>query len=155
MDRCDKAIIDSLQRDGKLTNQELATRVNLSPAPCLRRVKRLEKEGVIKGYTCLVNRVALGAHLLAFVQVSLNRHTIDATELFNEFVERCEQVIECYSTSGEYDYLLKVVAHDMVEMEDFLLHELMAMNVISTANTNFVLGERKHTTVIPDLRRKK
>ena len=147
LDEVDFKILRRLQMDGRISNQALAEAVNLSAAPCLRRVKRLEEAGVIKGYFAQVDQGALGLDLMAFVHVSLNDHQPDSIQRLDDFVRDAEAIVEGYSVSGEYDFLLKVVVKDMAAMEQFLIHDLMALQTVRSANTTFVLRERKHSGI--------
>lgn len=149
LDAYDRVILKILQRDGRISNQDLAEQVNLTPAPCLRRVKRLEQEGILSHYAGIVSRRQLGLKVIAFTQISLRQHDAESIALFDAFVANNPHVMECYSIAGDHDYLLKVLARDIEEVEQFLLQKLMKQNFISAANTTFVLREHKHTTVLP------
>ena len=149
LDQFDKTILTELQRSGRITNQRLAERVNLSPAPCLRRVDKLEQAGIIKGYVALAEREQLGLTVLAYIHISLNDHHADTVDAFNRFVEHSESILECYSVSGEYDYLLRVVAADVRALEAFIMDHLLQTNTVRSANTSFVLNEKKYTTALP------
>ncbi|MGB1238201.1 MAG: Lrp/AsnC family transcriptional regulator [Pseudomonadales bacterium] len=149
LDRIDLSILALLQQDGRITNQELAERVSLSTAPCLRRVRRLEELGYIERYVAVVNRAALGLNVMALVSVSLNSFTDAGVRAFESFIESNAHITECYSVSGEYDFQLKIVASSMQEVESILLKQLLRLDIVRNATTNFVLGERKNTTVVP------
>ena len=113
LDRIDRNILNELQLDGRISNVELSKRVGLSPTPCLERVKRLEKQGFISGYTALVNPHFLGASLLVFVEITLNRDTPDIFDRFNRAVQLLDDIQECHLVSGDFDYLLKTRVSDM------------------------------------------
>jgi Lrp/AsnC family leucine-responsive transcriptional regulator len=121
LDKIDRKILAILQADGRLTNQEIAERVNLSPSPCLRRVKRLEEEGVIQHYVALLDPAKIGLGLLAYINVRLEKHTESATKNnvrsprndFATSVEQWPEVVSCYAMTGEMDYLLRVRVEDM------------------------------------------
>ena len=149
LDKYDKSILSIIQRQGRLTNQSLAEQVNLSPAPCLRRVDKLESTGVIKQYAALADRHKLGLSVLVYVHISLNDHHTDTVESFNRFVDQCEAILECYSVSGEYDYLIRVVATDISALESFIMEQLLKTNTVRSANTSIVLKEKKYTTALP------
>lgn len=149
LDHYDRKILQYLQENGRISNQELAEYVNLTPAPCLRRVKRLEQEGYLSHYAGIASRQHLGLKVIAFTQISLKQHDAKSIATFDEFVATNPHVMECYSIAGDHDYLLKVLARDIEEVEQFLLQKLMKQNFISSANTTFVLREHKHTTVLP------
>ena len=149
LDHFDKSILTRIQRQGRITNQRLAESVNLSPAPCLRRVDKLEAAGVIRGYVALADRQQLGLSVLVYIHISLNDHHADTVDAFNRFVETSESILECYSVSGEYDYLLRVVAKDVSALEAFIMEQLLKTNTVRSANTSFVLNEKKYTTALP------
>lgn len=148
-DRYDRRILQTLQRDGRITNQRLAAQVDLSTAPCWRRVNRLEKEGVISRYVALLDREELGLHVMVYVHVSLVDHHSETLAQFDAFVEQCDSVLECYSVSGEYDYLIRVVAASVKDIEAFLMEDLLRLPAVRNANTSFVLKQRKYTTALP------
>jgi DNA-binding Lrp family transcriptional regulator len=132
-----------------MTNQRLADQVSLSPAPCLRRVDKLESAGIIRQYVALADREKLGLSVLAYIHISLNNHLADTVASFNRFVEQSESILECYSVSGEYDYLIRVVAGDVSALEAFIMEQLLQTNTVRSANTSFVLNEKKYTTALP------
>ena len=149
LDKFDKSILSIIQRQGRLTNQSLAEQVSLSPAPCLRRVDKLESTGVIKQYAALADRQKLGLSVLVYIHISLNDHHTDTVESFNRFVDQSEAILECYSVSGEYDYLIRVVAADISALESFIMDQLLKTNTVRSANTSIVLNEKKYTTALP------
>ena len=149
LDATDKAILDCLQRDGRMSNNEVAEHVNLSPAPCWRRIRRLEKEGVLRGYVALVDPAALGLDVTAFISISLNDHHAKTLERFDAFIAISPEVMECYSVSGEHDYILRVVAAGIAEVEEFIMHRLLRQKGVHSANTTFVLRQKKSTTALP------
>jgi Lrp/AsnC family transcriptional regulator, leucine-responsive regulatory protein len=117
LDKTDKIILTELQRDGQQAVAELATKARLSPSACHRRVKLLEEAGVITGYTATVNREALGLANEFFVEVSLSAQTEEAFEKFEKAVQRVPEILECHLMSGQFDYLLRVVATDATDYE--------------------------------------
>ena len=149
LDRYDKSILSLIQHRGRMTNQRLADQVSLSPAPCLRRVDKLESAGIIRQYVALADREKLGLSVLAYIHISLNNHLADTVASFNRFVEQSESILECYSVSGEYDYLIRVVAGDVSALEAFIMEQLLQTNTVRSANTSFVLNEKKYTTALP------
>lgn len=149
LDKTDIRILEALQQDARLTNQKLAALVGLSPSPCWRRVRRLEENGVIDRYVTLLNSDALGLSVTAFLMVSLENHHPDTVAHFDELVAKLPQIQECYATSGMADYLLKIVISGMREYEELLIGNLLQVTGVRTANTNFVLKERKRTTALP------
>lgn len=149
LDKFDRALLAALQRNGRATNQSLAEHVKLSTAPCWRRVRRLEELGVIDGYVALVDRKRVGLDVMAYVHVSLSDHHTETVDEFDEFVSDAREILECYSVSGQYDYLIRVVARGMDELEEFLMHRLLKQSAVQTANTSFVLKQKKYTTALP------
>lgn len=149
LDKYDKSILSLIQHRGRMTNQRLADQVSLSPAPCLRRVDKLESAGFIRQYVALADREKLGLSVLAYIHISLNNHLADTVASFNRFVEQSESILECYSVSGEYDYLIRVVARDVSALEVFIMEQLLQTNTVRSANTSFVLNEKKYTTALP------
>ena len=149
LDKFDKSILSLIQHSGRITNQRMADQVSLSPAPCLRRVDKLESAGIIRQYVALTDREKLGLSVLVYIHISLNDHHADTVESFNRFVDQSESILECYSVSGEYDYLIRVVASDVSALEAFIMEQLLQTNTVRSANTSFVLNEKKYTTALP------
>ncbi|MEN7343541.1 MAG: Lrp/AsnC family transcriptional regulator [Pseudomonadota bacterium] len=149
MDAFDLKILLELQRDAKLTNQALAERVGLSPSPCLRRVQRLQKDGVLTAYRAHIRRQAVGLQVMAFVHVSLQDHLPETLDRFKRFVSTSNAILECHSLSGRYDYLLKVVASNVEQFDEVLTRGLLAGIGVNAANTSFVLKQLKSTTELP------
>src|ERR1700704_5806853 len=110
LDRLDRRILDTLQADARMSNQELAKRVDLSPAPCWRRLRRLEEEGFIAGYATLLNAPAIGLPILAYALVTLENHHPETVRQFDQLIQDRPEVLECHSMSGANDYLLRIVA---------------------------------------------
>jgi DNA-binding Lrp family transcriptional regulator len=149
MDKTDRQILRELQRNGRISNQDLAERVNLSPSPCLRRVKQLEKSGLIKGYTAEVDNEAYGLPIIVFVSVQLERHSAEVVKKFETAVKLVENVLECYVTTGSADYLLKVMVKDLHDYEHFVRHELHEIGNIASIDTSFAYGVVKRSHVLP------
>ncbi len=149
LDKYDKSILSLIQSSGRITNQRMADQVSLSPAPCLRRVDKLESAGIIRQYVALADREKLGLSVLVYIHISLNDHHAETVESFNQFVDQSESILECYSVSGEYDYLIRVVASDVSALEAFIMEQLLQTNTVRSANTSFVLNEKKYTTALP------
>lgn len=149
MDAIDRTIIRELQQDGRLTNQDLADRVRLSPSPCLRRVRRLEEYGVIHGYTALVDQGAFGLPVTAFVRIRLERHTTESVEAFEEHVRRIEHIQDCYLMAGSTDYLLRIVVEDLQAYERLVRGPLHAIPGIASIDTEFAFGIVKQSRVFP------
>lgn len=148
-DRLDRSILEQLQANARLSNQELAELVGLSPSPCWRRVKRLEEAGVIKGYVALLEPKQVGVPILAYAQISLDDHRTECIEAFDAFVQSSQQILECCSLSGQYDYLLKIVTSSMEDYEAFLAGEMLHLAGVRSVNTSFVLNQKKFTTAMP------
>ena len=149
MDRKDRQIIRALQENGRMTNQELADKVGLSPSPCLRRLRALEKSGVIRGYSVDVDRKAYGLPVTVFVRVKLDKHTEETVSNFENHVRKIENIIECHVMTGLSDYLLKVVTEDLASYERFVRAHLHPIGGIASIDTSFAYGEVKKTSVLP------
>jgi Lrp/AsnC family leucine-responsive transcriptional regulator len=149
IDAVDARILRILQRDGRITNQELARQAGLSPASCFDRVKRLRERGVILGYTALLDPQQLGSALMIFVEVLLDRTTDDVFAAFAAHVRDIPQVLECHMVAGGFDYLLKVRVADMAAYRAFLGEVLASMPGVRETRTYAVLEEVKSTTHLP------
>ncbi len=149
LDPTDIRILGVLQRDGRLSNQALADAVGLSPSPCWRRVKRLEAEGLIQAFVGLLSREKLGLRIIAYGHISLENHHPETVTAFDTLMENCDEVLECCSLSGQYDYLIKIVTQGMDEYESFLTKKLLRLPGVQTVNTSFVLKQKKYTTALP------
>lgn len=149
LDKTDMAMLSLLQKNGRMTNQQLADEVSLTTAPCLRRLKRLESENIVESYAAILSRKALSLDVMALVSVSLNAYSEEEIAEFENFIECNSNITECYSVSGEYDFFLKVVAANIADIENILLKQLLRLKIVRAATTNFVLGERKNTTALP------
>jgi len=149
LDRIDRRILTELQRDGRLSNQELAERVSLSPSPCLRRVRRLEEQGYIKRYVALVDAERVGRGLLAYVTIRLNKHIAGSHAPMAEFardVQLWPEVVECYAMSGDMDYLLRVQVADLAHFSRFAMDTLMQHPAVVDMRSFFALQQIKETT---------
>ena len=151
LDRVDRRILDTLQADARISNQELAKRVGLSPAPCWRRLRRLEEEGFISGYSTLLNGSAIGLPILAYALVTLDNHHADTVRQFDRLIQDRPEVLECHSMSGPNDYLLRIVAASMEAYEHFLSTQVLQLAAVRSVNTSFVLRTKKSTTRLPVL----
>lgn len=149
LDVFDLKILRTLQAEGRLSNVDLADRVGLSPSPCLRRVKRLEAEGIIEGYGARINRAKVGIGMTVFVAVGLDRHREEEAERFRRVVLRLRQVISCHSISGEADFLLEIVVEDLNEYSEFVLKRLRRIPGVKDLNSSFALEAMKTGTVLP------
>jgi DNA-binding Lrp family transcriptional regulator len=150
MDKIDRSIIRALQKNARVSNQELADTINLSPSPCLRRVRALEQSGIIKSYTLEVDNEAFGLPVTVFVSVQLEKHTKEVVEHFETQIKAQENVLECFVMTGRADYLLKVVVKDLHDYEHFVRHSLHPIGYIASIDTSFAYGVVKKTTLLPD-----
>ncbi|MDV3467222.1 Lrp/AsnC family transcriptional regulator [Stenotrophomonas sp. C3(2023)] len=148
-DRTDIRLLAEIQRDGRATNAELAARVNLSPSACLRRLQRLEGEGVIAGYGARLEPRRLGLGLQAFVRVQLEKHDQAAISHFVEAVLGWDEVVACHALTGAMDYLLHVYVRDLDHFSRFLLDKLLNAGGVADANSSFVLRAVKEYRALP------
>lgn len=149
LDRTDLAILAVLQAEGRIANAELAARVSLSPSACLRRVQRLEADGVIEGYGATLSAQAMGLGLQAFVRVQLSRHDSSAIDGFVERVQAWDEVVACHALTGDMDYLLHVVVADLEHFSRFLLDRLLNQAGVADVNSSFVLRTVKAARGLP------
>ncbi len=145
----DKKILRQLQQKGRITYAELANRVGLSTSPCLERVKRMEREGVISGYTALLNPRYLNAGLVVFVQIRLARTAQDIFEDFKSAAAALEEVQECYLVSGNFDYLIKARVEDMDAYRKFLGETLLTLPGVLESTSYVVMEQVKETMNVP------
>jgi Lrp/AsnC family transcriptional regulator, leucine-responsive regulatory protein len=149
LDAIDRRILENLQSDGRLSNLELAERVSLSPSPCLRRLRSLEERGVIQGYAARLDRQKIGLDLTVLVAVRLQRHGEKEVAKFRRFIESMPEVIACYITSGEQDFLLHVVVRDLAAFRKFVLGRLTAMSDVRDIRSSFVIDTLKEGAPLP------
>ncbi len=149
LDEADVRILAALQQDASIANQDLATLVHLSPAPCLRRVRRLREQGYIQGIVALVDRDKLGLEVAAYAFVTLDSHRAGAGEQFEQLIRRRPEVVECVRLSGAYDYLTRVIVPSMAAYSEFLDRQLLRWPAVRSVNTSFELGVLKRTTALP------
>lgn len=149
LDRIDLKILSLLQQDGRLSNVELAERVALSPTPCLRRVKRLEDEGVIAFYRAELDRRQLGLGVTAFVCINIGDHGPKATELFLSAVEAIDEIVTCHVLSGQFDFLLEVVTPTLDLYASVMLDRLGGLPGVSALQTSFALRTVKGARRLP------
>ena len=149
IDEMDRKLLRALQADGRITNQNLAQLCNISPAACFERVKRLRAQGVISGYTALLDPDKVDHALMIFVEVLLDRTTDDIFASFAAHVRSIPEVLECHMVAGGFDYLLKIRVRDMAAYRAFLGETLVAMPGIRETRTYAVLDEVKATTHLP------
>ena len=150
LDRTDKRILRELQSNGRMSNQELAEKVGLSPSPCLRRVKQLEDEGIIKGYVALVDPPKLGLKMMALIQIRMDRHTPERFAEFEKTIMEYPQVMECILITGQTaDYQVKVIVEDMEQYQDFLLNRITPLPGVSDVHSSFILRQVVSSTALP------
>lgn len=149
LDPYEKLILKELQRDGRASTQALSDAVRLSPSPCWRRVKRLEEDGYITRYAAILDGKKLGLRALAHIQVSLVDHDASSINKFQTFVDNNEQVLECSSITGDFDYILKVAAKDPESLEQFIMQVLLRLKVVRTTATTFILRQMKVNGALP------
>ncbi|AUI88677.1 AsnC family transcriptional regulator [Vibrio azureus] len=149
MDNIDKKIIKELLKEGRLSNQDLAERVSLSPSPCLRRVRALEKKGIIQGYHAHVDQEKCGLPLNVFVFVKLEKPTQENIQQFEQRVQTMEGVSECFLTTGVYDYVLRLVSPSLQDYETFIRKELTCLPSIQSIESSFAFGQVKKQFDLP------
>ncbi len=149
LDQTDRRILDILQQDARLSNAELAERVNLSTSSCHRRVRLMEQSGLIEKYVALLSPDALGLTLTVFIEVALNKKDKKTREDFMAQVRERPEVLECHFISGEYDNLLRVVVDDIAAYRVFILDELLAIPEVEKTRSAMSLGQWKATTALP------
>ena len=148
-DQVDLRILAALQEDGAISNVALAKRVNLSPSPCLARVKQLRAQGAIKKTVSLLDAHAVGLHLNVFISVSLKAQSREALSDFERRIQLHEEVMECYLMTGDSDYLIRVVVADMPDLEKFILEELTPIAGVEKIRSSFALKQVKYKTALP------
>jgi Lrp/AsnC family leucine-responsive transcriptional regulator len=148
LDRTDRRILNTLQRNGRIANVDLAREVNLTPTPCLERVKRLEREGFITSYVALLDPVKANAALCAYIEVQLTSTTTEAISQFNQQMMALDEVLECQMVAGGFDYLIKIRVADMQHYQRFLGEKLSAIQGISQTHTYVVIEDVKSQTAL-------
>jgi Lrp/AsnC family leucine-responsive transcriptional regulator len=148
-DPIDWKILARLQEDARLTNVELARAVNLSPSPCLKRVRRLESSGIIGRYVALLDPIAVGLTVSVFIQVTLERQVKSGLEVFERSVMARPEVMECYLMTGDSDYLLRVVVPDVQSLERFIVDFLTRIPSVGNIRSSFSLKQVKYQTALP------
>ena len=149
LDPTDLRLLDHLQTDARITNVALAESASLSPAPCLRRVRDLEAAGVIRGYATLLDPEALGLHVSAFIQISLEKQVVNALRNFEETIASYPEVMECYLMTGDSDYLLRVVAHDLKGLQSLIVDRLARLPNVANIRSSIALKQVKYKTALP------
>ena len=149
LDPVDLRLLSQLQGDARITNVALAENANLSPAPCLRRVRDLETAGVIRGYVTLLDPEAVGLNVSVFIQVSLEKQVGSALRTFEETIGSYPEVMECYLMTGDSDYLLRVVASDLKALQSFIVNRLACIPNVANIRSSVALKEVKYKTALP------
>ncbi len=149
LDQIDHKILKFLQENARITNAELAEKVGLSPTPCLRRLRRLETDGIIRGYHTEVNREALGINVTVIILVKLEREDDITLREFEAAIQKRSEVMECYLVTGKFDYFLRVVIPSLAAYEAFLSETMLRMPNIATVESSFTLREVERKTVLP------
>ena len=150
IDRYDQRILEILQTDGRISNQDLADRIGLSPSPCLRRVRALEESGLVAGYRAIVDAKALGLNLLALVHISMDHHTPERFENFETKIAALPEILECLLITGQdADYQLKLIVRDMDAYQALLLHKITRIEGVTGVHSSFVLRRVVDKTALP------
>lgn len=148
LDKTDKHILRLLQKDCTLNSKQIADEIGLSVTPTYERIKRMEKSGVIEKYIAVLNKEKVGKSLVVFCNVSLQLHSKPLLKKFEQTIIKFDEVMECYHMAGAFDYLLKVLANDMNEYQNFITNKLAALENISNVQSSFVLTEVRNKTEI-------
>jgi len=149
MDATDLKILEILQTDASLSNVELARRVQLSPLPCLARVRALQARGVIRQYVALLDAQQLGLHLNVFISISLKQQSRQTLQEFEERIVLRDEVMECYLMTGDADYLLRVAVADMSALESFILEQISPIAQVEKIRSSFALKQVRYKTALP------
>ncbi|WP_278565275.1 Lrp/AsnC family transcriptional regulator [Prevotella melaninogenica] len=149
LDETDRKILRILQRNSDLTVKELAAKLHLSTSPTFERQKRLERDGYIERYMAVVNPRKVGNGIMVLCNIRLKQHSQELIQEFMDVVQNLEEITECYNTSGDYDFLIKVYAHDMKSYQQFMLNTLGTINCIGSLHSIFVIDETKNTHGVP------
>ena len=149
LDAIDRKILSILQKDSRITMQDLAERVGLSVSPCHRRVKLLEENGIITRYSAMVDQKSLGLHVSVFISIKLERQKEEDLDRFAKAISGWSEVLECYLMTGNRDYLLRVVAADLASYETFLKTKLTRLNGIASIESSFALSQVKYSISLP------
>lgn len=145
LDRTDRRILECLQADGRISNVQLARKVNLTPTPCIERVKRLERQGYIRGYTALLDPDLVDASLLVFVEIDLSHKSPDAFRKFREEARHLTEIMDCHLVSGNFDYLIKARVKDMKAYRKLLGDKILSLPGVSGSRSYVVMEEVKET----------
>lgn len=149
LDAIDLRILQELQQDGRLSNVRLSERINLSPSPCLARVRELEKSGVVDRYVAILNPDLSGLPISVFIQVSLEKQQEQNLEHFEKMMHAYPNVMECYLMSGDSDYLIRVVMRDIAALQEFIVQKLSTIDGVANIQSSFALKQVKYKTALP------
>lgn len=149
LDQFDIRLLAAIQVSSEMTQAELSERVNLSPTQCARRLERLRREGYIRGAVAILDAERLGFRVIAHTQVSLRAHTADGNALFHQFIDRSPEILECYSQTGEADFLLKIVTRDLDHLSALLERMIQSTGGLASVTSSIVLRTIKRTTALP------
>ncbi len=149
LDEIDYRILDVLQKDGRISNTDLADQVGLSPSPCLRRTKALEQSGVVQKYVALLDPATVGQALQAIVEVRLDHQTSASVARFEKEILKYPQVLECYLMAGDWDYVLRVTARDLEDFREFCVNSLAKIAGVGNVKSNICMKQVKYTTAFP------
>ncbi|MBX3568324.1 MAG: Lrp/AsnC family transcriptional regulator [Rhizobiaceae bacterium] len=148
-DEIDVRILDALQRDSRLTVEQLGEKAGLSPSPAARRVRLLEQAGVIRGYVAVLDQEKIGLPISVFASIKLERQREEELDRFQAAVARWPEIVECYLMTGQRDYLLRIVVKDLPAYEAFLKQKLTRLEGVASIESSFSLGQVKHSNVLP------
>ena len=149
LDAIDLRILNALQGDGRLTNQELADRVGLSPSPCLRRVRRLERDGFIRTYRAVLDRESVGLGLTVFVEIKVEKHSRDNAQALQQALAAMPEVVACHMVSGTADFIAEIVVSNLKAYERLLTEKLLVLPMIGDIRSNFALTRVKSDAAMP------
>ncbi|MDE0534792.1 Lrp/AsnC family transcriptional regulator [Tenacibaculum sp. L6] len=148
LDKIDRKLLELLQVDSKQTTKQLSLHLGLSVTAVYERIKKLEKEDVIKQYVALVNKNKIGKSFLVFCHIRLEKHTKEYIDVFEREINKLEEVTECFHVSGDYDYILKIYVEDMDEYREFMVNKLTVLKHIGSTHSIFTIGEVKNSIAI-------
>lgn len=149
LDAIDRKILENLQADGRMSIADLAAKVGLSPSPCLRRVRNLEKAGVISRYVAVLDQRAVGLPVSVFVSIKLEKQRQESLDRFEKAIQRWPEILECYLMTGSRDYWLRVVVPDLDAYERFVKQKLTRIEGIASIESSFALQQVKYSNVLP------
>ncbi len=149
IDAIDRKLLHELQRDASISHAELAERVGASTASCWRRIRALETDGVLGRQVRLVNAARLGRGVNVICHIKIKNHSIETTEAFEDFIASRDEIIECYSMSGDWDYLLRIMVSDVEDYNRFLMRTVLRHPSVATGSSHFALSQVKYTTAVP------